>query len=102
MGNLPPGATASNFGKLTHDATAEDKARALVNMIAEVIVVVSVMAARANDHNQVVLTGKLVRVAPIIERIQSTRMLFERGFVIPPFAEFATAIGAARSVGGAP
>ncbi len=98
VGNLPAGATASNFGKLTADASPEDKARALVNMIAEVIVVVSVMAARANDHAAVVLTGKLVRVAPVIERIQSTRALFERGFVIPRLAEFATAIGAARSL----
>jgi type II pantothenate kinase len=67
-------------------------------MIAEVIVVLSVMAARANQHQEVVLTGKLVRVGSIVERIQSTRALFERGFVIPRFAEFATAIGAARSL----
>lgn len=100
VGNLPPGATASNFGKVAADATAEDKARALVNMIAEVIVVLSVLAARANRHDQVVLTGKLVRVKPLLERIQSTRALFERGFVVPHFADVATAIGAARSLEG--
>lgn len=98
VGNLPPGATASNFGKVSADASPEDKARALVNMIAEVIVVLSVLAARANQHNQVVLTGKLVRVKPLLERIQSTRALFERGFVVPRFADVATAIGAARSL----
>lgn len=98
VGNLPPGATASNFGKLGTDATPDDKARALVNMIAEVIVVVSVIAARANNHQAVVLTGKLVRVKPLLERIQSTRALFDRGFVVPEFAEVATAIGAARSL----
>ena len=98
VGYLPPGATASNFGKISADATPEDKARALINMIAEVIVVVSVLAARANKHDQVVLTGKLVRVKPLLERIQSTRALFERGFVVPRFAEVATAIGAARSL----
>lgn len=98
VGNLPPGATASNFGKLGADATPEDKARALVNMIAEVIVVVSVIAARAHGHQAVVLTGKLVRVKPLLERIQSTRALFDRGFVVPEMAEVATAIGAARSL----
>ena len=98
VGNLPPGATASNFGKVGMDATADDKARALVNMIAEVIVVLSVLAARANGHTGVVLTGKLVRVKPLLERIQSTRALFDRGFVVPEFADVATAIGAARSL----
>lgn len=99
VGNLPPGATASNFGKLGTDATAEDKAKALLNMIAEVIVVVAVIAARASDHQSVILTGKLVRVKPLLERIQSTRALFDRGFVVPELADVATAIGAARSLG---
>ena len=97
-GNLPADATASNFGKLSSDVTPEDKARALINMIAEVIVVLSVTAARASGLTDIVLTGKLVRVKPFVERITATRLLFERNFIIPPHAEFATAIGAARSV----
>jgi type II pantothenate kinase len=98
VGNLPADATASNFGKLSSDVAPEDKARALVNMIAEVIVVLSVVAARAHDHQDIVLTGKLIRVKSFVERITATRLLFERHFVIPPLAEFATAIGAARSL----
>jgi type II pantothenate kinase len=98
VGNLPADATASNFGKLSSDVSADDKARALVNMIAEVIVVVSVTAARASGLHDVVLTGKLIRVRPFLDRIKATRLLFDRNFVIPPHAEFATAIGAARSL----
>jgi len=103
VGYLPPGATASNFGKLGSDATPEDKtpedkASALLNMIAEVIVVVAVGAARAFGHADVILTGKLVRVRPLLERIQSTRTLFGPNFLVPPHAEVATAIGAARSL----
>ena len=64
-----------------------------------VIVVVSVLAARANGLESIVLTGKLLRVKPFVERITATRLLFERHFVIPPHAEYATAIGAARRVG---
>ncbi len=101
VGNLPADATASNFGKLSSDVTADDKAKALINMIAEVVVVLSVTAARASGLRDIVLTGKLVRVLPFIERITATRSLFERNFVIPPHAEFATAIGAARSLRGA-
>ncbi|HVN84017.1 MAG TPA: pantothenate kinase [Candidatus Binatia bacterium] len=101
VGALPADATASNFGKVTSDATPEDKAKALVNMIAEVIVVLSVSAARAADHRDIVLTGKLVRVKPFVDRIKATRFLFERNFMIPQHAEYATAIGAARSLRGA-
>ena len=100
LGHLPADATASNFGKLSSDVSPEDKARALINMIAEVIVVVSVSAARACGIRDIVLTGKLVRVKPFIERVQATRSLFEPNFIVPPHAEFATAIGAARSLHG--
>ena len=41
IGELPPGTTASNFGKISADATAEDKALAIMNMIVEVISVLS-------------------------------------------------------------
>jgi type II pantothenate kinase len=96
VGALPPDATASNFGKLSSDAAPQDKARALINMIAEVIVVLSVATARSCDQSNIVLTGKLLRVKPLVDRITATRMLFERRFIIPPHAEYATAIGAAR------
>jgi type II pantothenate kinase len=98
VGNLPADATASNFGKLSSDVTPEDKARALVNMIAEVIVSLSVTASHAAGLKDIVLTGKLLRVRPFVDRIKATRFLFERNFIIPQHAEFATAIGAARSV----
>ncbi len=98
VGQLPATATASNFGKLSTDATPEDKARSLVNMIAEVIASLSVTAAMAAGLKDIVLTGKLLRVKPFIERIQATRMLFDRTFIVPKHAEFATAIGAARSL----
>ncbi len=98
VGSLPPGATASNFGKLGSDAAPEDKASALLNMIAEVIVVVAIGAARAFGHEDVILTGKLVRVRALLERIQSTRALFGANFIVPPHADVATAIGAARSL----
>lgn len=98
VGNLPADATASNFGKLSSDVCAEDKAQALINMIAQVIVVLSVTAGRACGLREIVLTGKLIRVKPFIERIKATRLLFESEFIIPHYAEFATAIGAARSL----
>ncbi len=97
VGRLPAYATASNFGKLGADARPEDKARGLVNMIAEVIVSLSVLAARASSQNEIVLTGKLLRVRPFLERVRATAGLFHVvQFLVPPHAEYATAIGAAR------
>ncbi|GIW42072.1 MAG: type II pantothenate kinase [Candidatus Binatia bacterium] len=98
VGNLPAEATASNFGKIAADASPEDKARALVNMVAEVILSLSVLGARAFGHSRIVLTGKLLRVRPVVERLRSTQALLSWDFVIPPHAEFATAIGAAQSL----
>ncbi|GBD25523.1 Type II pantothenate kinase [bacterium HR30] len=96
VGRLPAHATASNFGKLGADARPEDKARGLVNMIAEVIVSLSVLAARACSQQDIVLTGKLLRVRPFMERVRATTGLFDVQFLVPPYAEYATAIGAAR------
>lgn len=96
LGRLPAHATASNFGKLGADARPEDKARGLVNMIAEVIVSLSVLAARACSQRDIVLTGKLLRVRPFMERVRATSGLFDAQFLVPPHAEYATAIGAAR------
>src|SRR5271157_376451 len=35
IGDLPPGTTAANFGKVSSDATQDDKALAIMNMIVE-------------------------------------------------------------------
>jgi type II pantothenate kinase len=96
IGRLPAHATASNFGKFGADARPEDKARGLVNMIAEVIVSLSVLAARASGQQDIVLTGKLLRVRPFVDRVLATSGLFDCRFIVPPHAEYATAIGAAR------
>ncbi len=98
VGRLPAHATASNFGKLGADAGPEDKARGLINMIAEVIVSLSVLAARATQHSEIVLTGKLLRVRTLVERVLATTGIFDCQFSIPPHAEYATAIGAARAL----
>ncbi len=99
VGIVPASATASNFGKVRSDPTASDKALALVNMVAEVTLTMSLMAARARQHHDVVLTGKLTRVQSLRERIEAARPRRGEDVIIPPYAEYATAIGAARTVG---
>jgi type II pantothenate kinase len=95
---LPASATASNFGKVSDDATDEDKALALVNLVCQTIGVVAVSAARGCGYTDIVLTGKLTAI-PQAERIlEGVGNLFSMKFHTPEFAAYATAIGAAQFV----
>lgn len=98
LGDLPPGTTAANFGKISADATAEDKALAIMNMIVEAVSVLSLAAARASGLQDIVLTGKLTRIFRFMQR-QKRLALLSR-FTIPEHADYATAIGAARAASG--
>ncbi len=98
LGDLPPTTTAANFGKLNADATPDDKALAIINMIAEVIGVMSFASARACNQRDIVLTGKLTRIFEFLRQVKQLDRLLGTSFVIPRHAEYATAIGAARSV----
>ena len=96
IGDLPPGTTAANFGKITADATAEDKALAIMNMIVEVVSVLSIAAARACGQEDIVMTGKLTRIFRFMHRMKRLNFGYGR-FAIPEHADYATAIGAARA-----
>ena len=97
IGDLPPGTTASNFGKVGADATAEDKALAIMNMIVEVVSVLSIASARACGQEDIVLTGKLTRIFRFMQKMKRLNFGSSRGFLIPEHADYATAIGAARA-----
>jgi type II pantothenate kinase len=100
VGYLPPEATASNFGKLLADPSADDKAAGLVNMVAQVILTTTIVVAAATGVQDIVLTGKLLRVEPVMRRMRGAYPLLPYNINVPPHAEVATAIGAARSVQG--
>ncbi|MGH7865027.1 MAG: pantothenate kinase [Candidatus Binataceae bacterium] len=97
VGDLPPESTAANFGKIGADATSEDKALAIMNMIVESIGVLSLASARASRQETVVLTGKLTRIFKFMQEKRGAAFPFGRRFVIPEHADYATAIGAARA-----
>ncbi|HEY6420913.1 MAG TPA: hypothetical protein VIX59_18100, partial [Candidatus Binataceae bacterium] len=96
VGDLPPGTTAANFGKISADATPEDKALAIMNMIVESIGVLAMASARAANQENIVLTGKLTRIFRFMQEAKRLDFPFGRRFVIPEHADYATAIGAAR------
>ena len=96
IGDLPGSTTAANFGKISADATPEDKALAIMNMIAESIGVLALASARACGQENIVLTGKLSRLFRFMQEVRRLTFPFGQRFVIPEHADFATAIGAAR------
>jgi type II pantothenate kinase len=98
--DLPESATASNFGKVSDEATDSDIAIAIINLVAQTIALMGISAARAQQITDIVLTGKL-SVLPLIRRvIDGVSKLYKMNFHVPEYAEYATAIGAAIKAGG--
>ena len=98
VGIVPAKAIASHFGKLQTDPSQADKALGLVNMVAWVTFTLSMFAAHTRQHNEIVLTGKLTRLQAFQACIEAIRPRRGVHFTIPQYAEYATAIGAARAV----
>jgi pantothenate kinase len=97
IGNLPSNLTASNFGKMSEQASKEDITKGILNMVFQVIGMMSIFAARQHGDKNIVLSGKLVN-APLAGKIlDSLSRLYKVKFHIPKHAEYCTAIGAAIS-----
>lgn len=91
---LPLDLTASNFGKLKPDANPEDLALGLLNMVYQVIGMLSVFACRNDSIRDIILVGTLAKVEQgkmVFERIGN---LFQLNFLFPEEAPYAVAIGA--------
>ena len=87
--------TASNFGKLSDIANANDIALGISNMVAETIAMLSIFAARSFGVETVVLTGNLTTLPSVVKAFEGLEKNFEIKFLIPENAQFATVIGAA-------
>lgn len=89
--------TASNFGKMLDSATPQDMALAILNMVYQVIGVLSVFAAKAKNTERVIVTGNGSKNQighSIFEAISS---MYGVGFIYPEHAEYTTAVGAGLS-----
>jgi type II pantothenate kinase len=102
VGDLPPEATAVNLGRLVDLAEAPapaDLAAGLVAMVAQVIALLAINAARAHDLTDVVATGRLAQLAPVRATFDAVADLYHRPrFVVPPAGARATAMGAVLAV----
>jgi len=86
--------TASNFGKVLDTARHEDIALGIINMVYQVIGMLSVFAARSRNINKVIVTGSGSH-NPLGQKVltEITRM-HSVAFEYPEDGEYTTAVGA--------
>jgi type II pantothenate kinase len=90
-------ATASNFGKMLDTARSEDLALGILNLVYQVIGMVSVFAAKSKNIDQVIITGNGSN-NPIGQGILAfITDMYAIQFEYPRDAEYTTAIGAGLS-----
>lgn len=100
IGQLPPSATAVNFGRvpqLERPPRREDLAAALAALVAQVVGVIALNAARAAALDEVVLVGHLLELGPVRSVLEQVWAFYraEASPHIPAQAGAATALGAA-------
>jgi len=90
--------TAANFGKMLDTAGPSDIALAIINMVYQVIGVLSVFAARARNTNRVIVTGNGSN-NPIGQKVLNDVItpMYGTEFIYPEHAEYTTAVGAGLS-----
>ena len=89
--------TASNFGKMLDTASPGDIAFAIINMVYQVIGVLSVFAARARNSTSAVVTGNGSKNEIGKKVLTSITGMYGIDFIYPERAEYTTAIGAGLS-----
>lgn len=89
--------TASNFGKMLDTAKKEDIATGIVNMVFQVIGVLSVFAAKSRNLDTILVTGNGSRNQLGRRVLEDISAMYSIKFEFPADGEFTTAIGAALS-----
>jgi type II pantothenate kinase len=87
-------ATAANFGKMLDTAKTEDIALAIINMVYQVIGMLSVFAARGKNQSKVLITGSGSSNPIGKEILTAIAAMYNVDFEFPDDAEYTTAIGA--------
>lgn len=95
---LPPELTLANFGKLQEDANKSDVVLGIVNMVFEVIGMMTAFASINDDIKDIILIGNITCipvVKDVMKKIEKTHGL---SFIIPENAQYGVAIGAIKSI----
>lgn len=92
---LPLDATASNFGKVRGAVSLEDTALGILNMVLQCIGKSAILSALNTPIRDFVLIGNLTRLPQCGEVFPILEKMFNVRFLIPKYAEYRTAVGAA-------
>lgn len=92
---LPMNATASLFARAENNASQEDIAAGLINMVLQSIFSASVLASQGTDCRDMVLIGQLSLLPQCKLIIPNFETLYGVRFHIPKYSQYCTAIGAA-------
>ena len=95
---LPADLTAANFGNIKSTASKSDIALGIINMVFEVIGMLSVFALKNEQIKNVVLTGTLATFPQATEVFSLFSEMTGLNFIIPSDAVYATALGAAVTI----
>ncbi len=95
MAGLPSDITAANFANFDGTASKADIAAGIINLVLETIAMLSIFNARAAEIDDIVLTGALTEISQAQTASYNFSRWFNKNFIIPERARFATVIGAA-------
>ena len=91
---LPPELTLANFGKLNDDATKADIVIGLVNMVFEVIGMMTAFASIKDDIKDIVLIGNIACIPVVKDILNKIEKTHNVKFTIPEEPQYAVVIGA--------
>ena len=91
---LPPELTLANFGKLSEKASKSDIVIGLVNMVFEVIGMMTAFASLNDDIKDIVLIGNIVSIPVVKDVLKKIEKTHNVKFTVPEEPQFAVVIGA--------
>lgn len=101
IGSLPADATAVNFGRLARQdlaASREDLAAALLTLVGQVIGLLAINAARAQQIERIVVIGHMTDMPSFRRILASVSQYYATPIDLPADGGYATALGALLSV----
>ena len=91
---LPPELTLSNFGKLNENASKADIVIGLVNMVFEVIGMMTAFASLNDEIKDIVLIGNIACIPVVKEVLNKIEKTHNVKFTIPENPQYAVTLGA--------
>jgi len=95
---LPPELTLANFGKLNENASKADIVIGLVNMVFEVIGMMTAFASLNDDIKDIVLIGNIACIPVVRDILSKIEKTHNVKFTIPEEPQYAVVIGAIQSL----